>query len=85
VLTASTPVAIKGTFRDPKIDVVSEELEQKGLAALALGAVLPVIDAILPFIDTGNAEGANCAALMKAAGSVPQATPSANPDNSNAH
>jgi AsmA family protein len=70
VLTASTPVAIQGTFRDPKIDVVSEELEEKGLAALALGVVLPVIGAIFPFIETGEAEGANCAALMKAAESV---------------
>jgi AsmA family protein len=88
VLTASTPVAIKGTFRDPKIDVVSEELEEKGLAALALGVVLPVIGAILPFIETGEAEGVNCAALMNAAreaGGVPQGTPSANPDTSNAH
>ena len=67
VLSASTPVAIKGTFRDPQIDVVSEELAEKGLAALALGVVLPVIGAILPFIETGEAEGVNCAALMKAA------------------
>jgi uncharacterized protein involved in outer membrane biogenesis len=85
VLSASTPVAIKGTFRDPQIDVVSEELEQKGLAALALGVVLPVIGAILPFIETGEAEGVNCAALMKAAGGVPQGAPSAKPDSSNAH
>jgi AsmA family protein len=80
VLTASTPVAIKGTFREPKIDVVSEELEEKGLAALALGVVLPVIGAILPFIETGEAGGINCAALMKAAeaaGGVAQGTPSA--------
>ena len=85
VLAASTPVAIKGTFRDPQIDVVSEELEEKGLAALALGVVLPVIGAILPFIETGEAEGVNCAALMNAAGGVPQGTPSAKPDSSNAH
>jgi hypothetical protein len=80
VLTASTPVALKGTFRDPKIDVVSEELEEKGLAALALGAVLPVIGAVLPFIETGEAPGVNCAALMKAAetaGGAGQGLPSA--------
>jgi hypothetical protein len=68
--------------------VVSAELEEKGLAALALGVVLPVIGAILPFIETGEAEGVNCAALMNAAreaGGVPQGTPSANPDTSNAH
>ena len=79
VLTASTPVAIEGTFRDPKIDVISEELEEKGLAALALGVVLPVIGAIFPFIETGEAQGVNCAALMKAAedaGGVSQGTSS---------
>jgi uncharacterized protein involved in outer membrane biogenesis len=80
VLTASTPVALKGAFRDPKIDVVSEEVEEKGLAALALGVVLPVIGAILPFIETGEAPGVNCAALMKAAeaaGGAGQGSPSA--------
>lgn len=88
VLTASTPVGIKGTFREPKLDVVSEELEEKGLAALALGAVLPVIGAIFPFIETGEAEGVNCAALMKAAkeaGGMHQSNTSANQDNSNAN
>jgi uncharacterized protein involved in outer membrane biogenesis len=67
VLTASTPVAIKGTFREPQIDVISKELEEKGLAALALGVVLPVIGAIFPFIETGEPEGVNCAELMTAA------------------
>jgi uncharacterized protein involved in outer membrane biogenesis len=87
VLTASTPVALKGTFRDPKVEVVSEELEKKRLAALALGVVLPVIGAIIPFIETGDAEGVNCAALMQAAkraGAVPQGNPSANQDDPNA-
>jgi uncharacterized protein involved in outer membrane biogenesis len=88
VLSASTPVAIKGTLRDPQIDVVSEELAEKGLAALALGVVLPVIGAIFPFIETGDAEGVNCAALIEAAqtgGEIPRGTPSAKPDDSNAH
>jgi uncharacterized protein involved in outer membrane biogenesis len=67
VLSASTPVAVEGTFRDPKVDVISEELEEKGLAALALGAVLPVIGAVFPFIETGEAEGVNCAALIQEA------------------
>ena len=67
VLSASTPVALKGTFREPKIEVVSKELEEKGLAALALGVVLPLIGAVLPFIETGKAPGVNCAALMKSA------------------
>ncbi|MGH6944920.1 MAG: AsmA family protein [Geminicoccaceae bacterium] len=68
VLSASTPVAIKGTLRDPKVDLISKELEEKGLAALALGVVLPVIGAVLPFIETGEDKvDPNCGALMKAA------------------
>jgi uncharacterized protein involved in outer membrane biogenesis len=81
VLTASTPVAIKGTFREPQIDVVSEELEEKGLAALALGVVMPVIGAVLPFIETGeDAQAVNCAALIneaRTASEAPQPQPSA--------
>jgi uncharacterized protein involved in outer membrane biogenesis len=81
VLTASTPVAIKGTFREPQIDVVSEELAEKGLAALALGVVMPVIGAVLPFIETGeDAQAVNCAALIneaRAATEAPQPPASA--------
>jgi AsmA family protein len=80
VMAASTPVAIKGTFREPQIDVVSQELEEKGLAALALGVAMPVIGAILPFIETGEAKGVNCAALIdeaRAASEAPQPPPSA--------
>jgi uncharacterized protein involved in outer membrane biogenesis len=57
VLSASTPVRIVGPFRDPNIDLVSEELEEKSLAALALGTVLPVIGAVLPFLESGEEEG----------------------------
>ena len=54
VLTASTPVRIEGTFKEPKVDPVSEELEQKSLAALALGVILPVLGAVLPFVEQGE-------------------------------
>ena len=37
MLTASTPVRIEGTFKEPTVDVISEELKAKSLAALALG------------------------------------------------
>ena len=56
VLTASTPVRIEGTFKEPKVDPVSEELEQKSLAALALGVILPVLGAVLPFVEQGETE-----------------------------
>ena len=65
-LTASTPVRIEGTFKEPEIGLVSEELTEKSLAALALGVVLPVIGAILPFIETGEEDqGPNCGTLIR--------------------
>jgi uncharacterized protein involved in outer membrane biogenesis len=64
-LTASTPVRIEGTFRAPKTGLVSEELQEKSLAALALGVVLPVIGAVLPFIEQGESEGINCQRVIR--------------------
>jgi AsmA family protein len=65
VLTASTPVRIEGTFKEPDIGLVSDELQEKSLAALALGVVLPVIGAVLPFIEQGDNEGPNCGRLIR--------------------
>jgi AsmA family protein len=64
VLTASTPVRIEGTFKEPKMDLISEELAEKSLAALALSVVLPVIGAVLPFIEQGETKDSNCARLI---------------------
>ena len=76
VLTASTPVRIEGTFKEPKVDLVSEELKAKSLAALALGVVLPVVGAILPFIEQGETEDKNCGRLIEdALASVERASP----------
>jgi AsmA family protein len=76
-LTASTPVRIEGTFKEPEIDVVSEELQEKSLAALALGVILPVLGAVLPFIEEGETEDANCGGLIEdALASVERASPS---------
>jgi AsmA family protein len=79
VLTASTPVRIEGTFKHPKIDVASKELKEKGLAALALGVLLPVVGAILPFFEPGAAKGSNCADLLQAARAAMPAAPTETP------
>jgi uncharacterized protein involved in outer membrane biogenesis len=63
-LTASTPVRIEGTFKEPKVDLVSEELAEKSLAALALGVLLPVVGAVLPFIEQGETKDSNCGRLI---------------------
>jgi uncharacterized protein involved in outer membrane biogenesis len=72
VLTASTPVRIEGSFENPEIDPISEELQEKSLAALALGVVLPVIGAVIPFVEQGETEPANCAGLLETASAAMQ-------------
>jgi hypothetical protein len=76
VLTASTPVRIEGSLKEPEIDVVSDELQEKSLAALALGVILPVLGAVLPFLEEGETKDANCGRLIEAAlASVERASP----------
>ena len=76
VLTASTPVRIEGTFKHPKIGVVTKQLEEKSLAALALGVLLPVVGAILPFIEPGETKGSNCGQLLETARAAMPPAPS---------
>jgi AsmA family protein len=77
VLSASTPVRIEGSLKEPKVDPVSEELRDKSLAALALGVILPVLGAVFPFIEQGETKDANCGRLIEAAlASVERASPS---------
>ena len=69
VLTASTPVHIHGPLSDPQIEVISDELIGKGLAALGLGVVLPVVGAVIPFIESGDGVPSNCNKLLEEASS----------------
>jgi hypothetical protein len=73
---AGTPVRIEGTFKDPEVDALTPELGARALAALGLGVVLPVVGAVLPFIQPGEAEDEDCGDLIEsAAASVEEASP----------
>ncbi len=57
------PVSIRGSLLHPSVTLdKSKSLAQAG-GAVALGAVLTPIAAILPFVDPGLAKNADCAAL----------------------
>jgi uncharacterized protein involved in outer membrane biogenesis len=73
-LSASTPVRIEGTFEDPKIDLISEELQEKSLQALALGVVMPMVGALLPFFEEGETEATDCGRLIADASAVAPAS-----------
>jgi uncharacterized protein involved in outer membrane biogenesis len=68
LLSARAPVTVDGTFKSANVGVEAGALAAKGGVAVALGALLTPLAAILPFIDAGGAEDANCAALVSEAG-----------------
>jgi len=60
----AAPISLEGRLRAPEIGVeASDAVGQGGLAA-ALGTLVAPLAAILPFVDAGLAEDANCAALL---------------------
>jgi AsmA family protein len=64
LLSVAAPVTVQGRLRAPQVGVDAEDaLGQGGLAAL-LASVAAPLAAVLPFVDPGLAEDANCAALL---------------------
>lgn len=64
LISLSAPISIEGRLRSPEVGVEADEaLGQGGLAAI-LGSIVAPIAAVLPFVDAGLAEDANCAALL---------------------
>lgn len=60
----AAPITIRGRLRSPELGVdAGEVVEEGGLAAL-LGTLVAPIAALLPFVDPGLADDANCSALL---------------------
>ncbi len=58
------PITIEGSLRSPQVGVeAGGALGQGGIAAL-LGSLVAPLAAVLPFVDAGLAEDANCGALL---------------------
>lgn len=64
LVRALVPVTAKGPLTAPRLGVEPGGALAQGGAAVALGAVLSPLAAILPFIDPGLAKDANCAGLL---------------------
>lgn len=58
------PVRVRGSFLDPDIGIDATETAARGAAAVALGALLTPFAAIVPLLDPGGAESANCSGLI---------------------
>lgn len=64
LVRVAAPISIEGRLRAPRVGVEAEDaLDQGGFSALLATLVAPVA-AILPFVDAGLAEDANCAQLL---------------------
>lgn len=61
------PITAQGPIVKPKLGVEAGQAVAQGGVALALGALLSPLAAILPFVDPGLAKDANCAGLLAGA------------------
>jgi uncharacterized protein involved in outer membrane biogenesis len=64
LLRLFVPINIHGPFTRPGIDLETGGAVAQGGLGAALGVLLTPLAAILPFVEPGLAEDANCAALM---------------------
>jgi uncharacterized protein involved in outer membrane biogenesis len=63
ILVARTPLRIGGTFASPKVGVKGGPLVARGAAAVALGAVNPLL-ALAATVETGPGRDADCQAVI---------------------
>lgn len=68
LLRLSMPLELQGSLRQPRFGVETGTAVGQGALAAVLGSVLSPLAAILPFVDAGMADDANCAALIGGAG-----------------
>lgn len=67
LLSARTPVIIRGTLKEPAPRPEVTKLAAKGAASVALGALLTPVAAILPWVELGLTQDSPCRALLDAA------------------
>jgi uncharacterized protein involved in outer membrane biogenesis len=75
ILSLRTPLVIGGTFGSPSGGVQAMPLAERGLVALALGAINPLL-ALAATIETGPGEDADCKSVLSDA-NKPSAGPAA--------
>ena len=64
LLALRVPVVVSGRLKEPDVGLDAERTLSRGAAAVALGTLLSPFAAILPFIESGDAENTNCRELI---------------------
>ncbi len=74
LIRVRSPVEVRGTLARPALRLDAGSVAKQGGAAVALGALLTPVAALLAFVDPGLAKDQNCAQLLQSAGNVPERT-----------
>lgn len=64
IFSAQIPITISGPLKSPKVGLEGKRLGGKALAVGALAALLNPLAALLPFVERGDAQDADCRALI---------------------
>jgi AsmA family protein len=64
LIRLAAPITVEGRWRSPEIGVEAGAAAGQGGIAAALASLVAPIAGLLPFVDLGLAEDANCAALL---------------------
>jgi uncharacterized protein involved in outer membrane biogenesis len=71
LISIDAPITVQGRWRSPRIGVEAGGAAGQGGVAAALASLVAPIAGLLPFVDLGLAEDANCAALLAGRGEQP--------------
>lgn len=66
VASLNSPLYIRGTFSEPKVNVDMKRVVARGAGAVVMGFLNPFL-AVLPLLNPGEGKDSNCAALITAA------------------
>lgn len=64
ILRVAAPITLQGRLRSPEVGIEAGPIAGQGGLAAALGSLVSPIAAILPFVDFGLADDANCRQLL---------------------
>jgi uncharacterized protein involved in outer membrane biogenesis len=79
IFTLRSPLYAKGTFKNPDVGVQKGPLIARAGAAVALGVVATPFAALLPLLNVGTDDSANCTSLLAKASEDPKAPPPGQP------
>lgn len=65
LFSAQTPITVKGQLKKPSVGLDLKEAGVRGAAAAVLGTLLTPFAAIIPFIENGKVQNADCRRLIQ--------------------